>query len=114
MRLNAQLTIDTTDPTKLMPSYVLPADSEDFSRIWWRIGDAAEAWGCDVSTAKRLIDKHARQVGRTVVWIVTPRGASARVVIPKDTPRPQVKAGNPRFGPGFRPRRAGQADPDGV
>ena len=97
MRLNAQLTIDTTDPTKLMPSYVLPADQEDFERIWWRIGDAAQAWHCNFSTAKRLIDKHAAKVGRTVVWIVTARGASARVVIPRGTPRPTVKRGNPNW-----------------
>ena len=108
MRVNAQLTIDTTDPTKLMPSYILPRDQDAFDAVWWRISDAAEAWQCDFSTAKRLIDRYPKKVGRCVVWLVTMRGASARVVIPKDTPRPEVRRGNPRFG------RRGRQDQEDV
>jgi len=97
LRVSAQLTVDTTDPGKLMPSYVLPADEEIFGEIWWRIADAAEAWGCSFSCAKRLIDKFPKETGRTVVWMVTPRGASARVVIPRGTARPKTQAGNPNW-----------------
>lgn len=97
IRLSAQLTVDTTDPGKLMPSYVFPADQEVFSEVWWRYADAAEAWGCSFSCAKRLIDRHPKETGRTVVWLVSPRGASARVVIPRGTERPKTRPGNPNW-----------------
>ena len=62
-----------------------------------RITEEFMAWGCSFSCAKRLIDKFPKETGRTVVWMVTPRGASARVVIPRGTARPKTQAGNPNW-----------------
>lgn len=78
-------------------SYFLPKEREEFRQSWWRIRDAAAAWDCDRTTAKRLIDRHESEVGRFVVEVRTMYGQSLRVVIPKDTPRPGGLRGNPHF-----------------
>ena len=65
-------------------SYFLPKEREEFRQSWWRIRDAAAAWDCDRTTAKRLIDRHESEVGRFVVEVRTMYGQSLRVVIPKD------------------------------
>ena len=78
-------------------SWTMPKDRHLFAATWWRIGDAARAWGCTRSTAKRLIDRHYGKVGRYTVQIVTPHGRSLRTVIPADTPRPSGPKGNPNF-----------------
>lgn len=94
----AQMHLDIADPSgQCMPSYILPQDTERFTRRYWRIRDAAEAWGVSYSTAKRLIAACPEAVGRTVVWLVTPRGACARVVAARGAPRPEVPWGNPAF-----------------
>lgn len=98
MEDTAQLCLDTADPGgQCMPSYILPQDTERFTRRYWRIRDAAEAWGVSYSTAKRLIDTYPEAVGRAVVWLVTPRGACARVVAARGAPRPAMPNGNPAF-----------------
>jgi len=78
-------------------SYFLPKDRDLFCATWWRIGDAAAAWDCNRTTAKRLIDRHFADVGRFVVEVRTMYGQSLRVVIPRDTPRPGTLRGNPHF-----------------
>ena len=85
------------DPRTMMPSYIMPEDQERFAAQWWRIADAARAWRCSIATAHRLVNTRAAECGRTVVWIASKRGASARVVVPKGTKRPQTRVGNPRF-----------------
>jgi len=72
-------------------SWTMPNDRHLFAATWWRIGDAARAWGCTRSTAKRLIDRHYGKVGRYTVQIVTPHGRSLRTVIPADTPDPAAR-----------------------
>ena len=94
----AQMRLDTVDPAvQCMPSFVLPQDQERLERQYGRIRESAEAWGESFSTARRLIDAHPAEVGRQVVWIVTTRGASARVVVTRGAQRPQAQRGNPGF-----------------
>lgn len=83
---------------KTMPSYTMPADAEKFKKTWWRVADAAAAWGVSLSTAHRLIQKRPQECGRTFVRIVCPRGASARACVPCGTPKPKTKRGNPAWG----------------
>lgn len=77
----------------------LPGDAALFSATWWRIRDAARAWRCSPTTAKRLIDRYPVETGAFCVVIKTRRGCSCRVVVPVGTGAPALagKGGNPYF-----------------
>lgn len=91
----AQSGLGANEHCKTMPTYSMPADAEKFKNTWWRVADAAAAWGVSLSTAHRLIQKRPQECGRTFVRIVCPRGASARACVPCGTPKPKTKRGNP-------------------
>lgn len=81
-----------------MTHVAMPYDRQYLQDRFWTPEQAADAWGCSLATAYRLITKHAEEVGRRVIACVWDQGDTRYLtVISKGSRRPSSPRGNPAF-----------------
>lgn len=77
-----------------LEAYILPEEQKELEARWWRVCDCARKWGVSWDTAKRymLLLEDCRWV-----MLIRTGGAKAVMVVPADSPLPEVERGNPCF-----------------
>lgn len=98
----AQVYYDTAQERYVhMPRFELPQDAEYLKGCYWTASQVARHWGVSRSTAYRLMEKHAKELGLIRVLIVSRRRGYAsytvRSVIRAKSKRPACRVGNPKL-----------------
>ena len=79
-------------------AFELPKDAEYMNGLYWSPAKAAAAWGCSRATAYRVIERHGKELGQTMIWITMHGKTELRMVIRANSKRPAApQKGNPAF-----------------
>lgn len=78
--------------------YKIPGERREFRRDWWRISDAAKAWGVSWTTAADWIAAAGRWMGSKRVLLVGQKRSFMVRCVPPGTGKPMLPGrGNPRM-----------------